>query len=178
MVNSRAYALAGIILLIVAALACSYTPPGKPVPAADAPLPGAPTTLSTRVVIVVTDTATPRPTSTSTPTATATPTPLPAVRLTRAEHAVFNGDYDAAAQEYAAVLNGSGSTEEIRAAQFGAAVAKLHAGDATALDALRAFVTSFPGDPHEADAWFLLGEVRLEWKGGGHHGGLQYEGSL
>ena len=40
-----------------------------------------------------------------------------------AEHAVFNGDYDAAAQEYAAVLNGSGSTEEIRAAQFGAAVA-------------------------------------------------------
>lgn len=37
-----------------AALACSYTPPGKPVPAADAPLPGAPTTLPTRVVIVVT----------------------------------------------------------------------------------------------------------------------------
>ena len=161
MVNLRAYALAGIILLVVAALACSYTSPGKSAPASDTSLPGAPTTLPTRVVLVVTDTATPRPTSTPTPTATATPTPLPAVRLTRADHAMFNGDYDTATQEYATILSGTASAEEIRAAQFGAAKVKYRAGDSGAADALQAFAVSSPGDPREAEAWFLLGQARM-----------------
>ena len=161
MVNLRAYALASIMLLIVAALACSYMPPNKSAPATDTSLPGAPTALSTRVVIVATDTATPRPTSTPTPTATATPTPLPAIRLTRADHAMFNGDYDTATQEYAAILSGTASGDEIRAAQFGAAKAKFLAGDSSAADALQAFAGNSLGDPHEAEAWFLLGQAQM-----------------
>jgi len=148
------------MLLIVAALACSYTPP-KSAPTSDTSLPGTLTALSTRVIIVVPDTATPRPTSTPTPTATATPTPLPAVRLTRADHAIFNGDYDAAMQEYTTILSGAASADEIRAAQFGAAKAKFLAGDPGAADALRTFASSSPGDPHEAEAWFLLGQAQM-----------------
>ena len=161
MVNLRAYALAGIILLIVAALACSYTSPGKSAPASDTSLLAASATLPAHVVIAVTDTATPRPTSTPTPTATATPTPLPAVRLTRADHAMLNGDYDTATQEYNTILSGTASAEEIRAAQFGAAKAKYRAGDSGAGDALQAFAVSSPGDPHEAGAWFLLGQAQM-----------------
>ena len=163
MVNLRAYALASIILLIVAALACSYTPPNNSTPASDTSLPGAPTVLSTRVVIVATDTATPRPTSTPTPTATATPTPLPAVRLTRADHAMFNGDYDTATEEYITILSlsGAASGDEIRAAQFGAAKAKFLAGDPGAADALRAFATNSPGDLQEPEAWSLLGQAQM-----------------
>jgi soluble lytic murein transglycosylase len=162
MINLRAYALASIMLLIVAALACSYTPPNKSTPASDTSLPGTPTALSTRVVIVATDTATPRPTSTPTPTATATPTPLPAVRLTRADHAMFNGDYDTATEEYTAILSGTASADEIHAAQFGAAKARFLAGDPGAADALQTFATSSPGDSHEAEAWFLLGQAQMD----------------
>ena len=142
------------ILFLLAALACSYTSLGnQPLPTLVTSPSG---TLPTRVIAVNTST----PTLTPTPTATATPTPLPAVRLERANRAMFNGDYDTALQEYNAILNGSASTDETRAAQLGAAKAKLRAGDDSAADALQAFTASFPGDPREAEAWFLLGQTR------------------
>ena len=149
----RLMILAGTLLLI-ATLACSYTSLGnQPLPTLVASPSG---TLPTRVIAVNTST----PTLTPTPTATATPTPLPAVRLERANRAMFNGDYDTALQEYNAILNGSASTDETRAAQLGAAKAKLRASDDSAADALQAFTASFPGDPREAEAWFLLGQTR------------------
>ena len=74
---------------------------------------------------------------------------------------MFNGDYDTATQEYATILSGTASAEEIRAAQFGAAKAKYLAGDSGAADALQAFAVSSPGDPHEAEVWFLLGQAQM-----------------
>jgi len=162
MFTPRVYALVGVSLLMAAALACSLSSsPQDATPRSD-PSGGAITRIVATRTVEPTDTPTSTPTPTATSTPTPTPTPLPAVRLTRAEHAAFNGDYDAAEQEYTAVLSDTASTEETRAAQFGAAVVKLRAGDAMAMDALRAFVASFPGDPREADAWFLLGEARSD----------------
>ena len=154
MSHSRLFVLLGIGVLIVASLACNYTAPQ-----------GVGTPVALTRVVAMTDTptltATPTDTPTSTPTPTPTPTPLPAVRLERADRAMFNGDYDTALIEYTALISGSASTDEIRAAQFGAARAKLRTDDPSAADALSAFVNSFPGDAREPEAWFLLGQARM-----------------
>ncbi len=159
MPNSHFRVLVAVALLVVLALACNIsTLPSIATPSASTPV-----VLATRVP---TDTPTPTasPTPTHTPTPTPTPTPLPAVRLARAERAMFNGDYEAALQEYTAISNSPALTQEIRAAQFGVAVARLRAEDDSAADALGAFIASYPGDPREADAWFLLGQARMARK--------------
>ena len=155
MSNSRLYVIPAIGVLILFVLACNFS---------TLPLVATPTA-SVQPTQPPTDTPTSTPTATATPTPTPTPTPQPAVRLTRAERAMFNGDYDAAALEYAAVLGSQASAQEIRAAQFGAAMVGFRAGDDVgAADAFRAYVVSYPGDPREADAWFLLGQARMNKK--------------
>ena len=130
--------LAGLALA-VAALACSYTPPGKPAPQASVTSePGDLPSLPPRTA--ATETLTPTATSTPKPTPTPTPTPRPAVHLAQADRAMFNGDYGTALQEYQAVLSMPASSDETGTAQLGAARAQLLAGNGSAAEALESFI--------------------------------------
>lgn len=157
--------LAGLALaaaaLAAAALACSYTPPTGPALHASATsepggLPSSPPRTA------ATETLTPTATSTPTPSPTPTPTPRPAVHLAQADRAIFNGDYRTALQEYGAVLGMPASSDETGAARLGAARAQLLAGDDSATGTLEAFIANMPGDTRVPEAWFLLGQARLD----------------
>jgi hypothetical protein len=73
---------------------------------------------------------------------------------------MFYGDYGTSLQEYQAVLGMPASSDETGAAQLGAARARLLVGDGAATETLEAFIANSPGDPHIAEAWFLLGQAR------------------
>ena len=75
---------------------------------------------------------------------------------------MFNGDYRTALQEYSAVLGMPASSDETGTAQLGAARAQLLAGDGSATEALESFIAQLPGDPRIAEAWFLLGQARVD----------------
>jgi soluble lytic murein transglycosylase len=157
MLNSRWMTWGVLVVLVVWIAACTYTLPLVATPKPTDQPASRPTNRPTNTPTV---TATP----TDTPTPTPTPTPLPAVRLTRADLAMFNGDYDAAALDYTAILSSTAPTLDVRAARLGLALLKLRAEDDSAADAFRAYTTDFAGDAREADAWFLLGEAWMRQK--------------
>ena len=95
---------------------------------------------------------TPRPTATPVPTAT----PLPEVRLQQAAQAVHDGDYDAAIQQYQAMLGLSRS----ETAAIELATTQLRAGYlADAIDSFQRFIDQYATSDRLAEAWFGLGEA-------------------
>ncbi|MEW5941365.1 MAG: tetratricopeptide repeat protein, partial [Chloroflexota bacterium] len=105
-----------------------------------------------------TATATFAPTATLTPTPS--PTPIPLMRVESGDHALFNGDYDAARSEYQQAYDGATDPEVRAAALWGLARVEVEAnnleGARTRLDQL---VAEYPGDVRAAQGYFLRGKV-------------------
>jgi soluble lytic murein transglycosylase len=110
-------------------------------------------------------TATPQPTATSTPTPvpTFTPTPAPEVRVASADHALIDGDYDAAISEYTAALSNSSDPTIQAAAILG--LGRTHYQMSiypNALNELREVIDRFPGTSQAADAYYFLAETYMQ----------------
>jgi soluble lytic murein transglycosylase len=106
----------------------------------------------------------PPPTATYTPTPlpTPTPTPIPAQRVQSGDHALFNGDWDAALAAYQDALIASSDAEIKAAALLGQGRIYYESGYYPgALDALRAVIDDFSDSPHRAEAYFYLGETYM-----------------
>lgn len=136
-----------LILLAFAVLACNFERVLDP-------------SLSTPTIPA----ATPAPSSTLlptlAPTATTAPTPEPAARVASGDHALFNGDWDAAAREYLLVLETTSDPDLQTAALLGLGRTRYLASDYPgALDALRTLLDTYPDSPHRAQAHFALGQV-------------------
>ncbi len=108
-----------------------------------------------------TPTPSPTPTNTATPTITPTPTatPIPSQRLTQAQQAYTDGDYETARQEYQALLTDPGATPtEKRQALHWRGRSELNLGDtAAAIASLNMFVQKYPADELTRAAQFNLG---------------------
>jgi len=127
-----------VLLLMVALVACS----------------------SSAVPLTLTPSLPPPPTATPLPTAT--PTPSPADYLGRAEAALFNGDWDAAAAAYddAAASGDPSAAEE---AEFGKARLLLESGQSDAArSAFDFFLISHPDGERAAQAHLLRGRLRRD----------------
>lgn len=127
--------------------------------------------------IIVTATASPAPTMTLTPTITPTRTPLPTATpsptatvvpqtaVDVADKALHNGDYQSAVKTYRAILDQpiTSVNPALRAAaSFGAGVAALREGlFADAVTELTNFITTYPNDLHNPQAYFLRGDAYL-----------------
>ncbi len=99
------------------------------------------------------------PTQTSAPTFTPTPTPPPATRITDGDHALFNGDWEAASRAYQAAYDSSSDPEIQSAALLGLGRVDYFSGDfASALNVLRPLVEDFPDSTYRAEAYFTLGQ--------------------
>jgi soluble lytic murein transglycosylase len=151
----RRLALWIISAFIAAVLACNAPPDLSPPFFTTATA----TATSTRTA-TFTPTATATATPTPTPTATATPTPNLDERLTDAERAVHNGDYDAAIETYRDLL--TFSLDEGTAAQtrLGLGTAYLRDGNYSyAAEAFREFLVTHSESNAAPDAHFLLAEA-------------------
>jgi peptidoglycan lytic transglycosylase len=138
-----------LLLLAFAALACALPGSIPPTPT-PSPLP------------TITPTPIPSETPTPTPLPTPTPTPPPEVRVAEGDHALFNGDYDAAMAEYTAALNTSSDPAIQAAALLGQGRIDYLTGIyPNALDAFRAVATGYPSYPQAADAYYFLGETYM-----------------
>ncbi len=137
-------------LLALVALACN-TPFGLTPPSLVATATPTPTATFTPA-----PTATPTPT----PTATPTPTPSPAEWQARAEQAIHDGDYAAAAEIYRNLLAWSPDEETAAQARLGLGTALLRAGDyAGAAAAFRDLLATHPNNVQAHDARFLLADA-------------------
>lgn len=97
---------------------------------------------------------TPSPAPTATPVPTATP--LPAIRLKQAAQAVHDGDYDAAIQQYQAMLGAARS----ETAAIELALTQRRAGYLSdALGSYQRFIDQYAPSDRLAEAWFGLGEI-------------------
>jgi soluble lytic murein transglycosylase len=122
-------------------------------------------TLTPTPTLTFTPTATPSPTNTPTvtPTPTNTPsptaTPIPSDRLSTAQRAFTNGDYQTAQTEFAALLQDPGADEnEHRLALHWRGRSELQLGDtAAAIASLTQFVRQYPSDELTRAAQFNLG---------------------
>lgn len=105
------------------------------------------------------------PSLTPTPTLSPTPTPLPAVRISAGNHALANGDYLHAREEYQAAL-ASDSDESVHAdALWGLGKSNfLDENYPDALDSLRSLVQAYPQSEQGIRANFLLGETYFNLK--------------
>lgn len=122
---------------------------------------------------IPTPSSTPVPTTTSTPppTATSTPAPIPSytptlvpeVRVASADHALFNGDYDAALSEYTAAITNSADPAIQAAALLGQGrVHYLTGVYSNALNEFRSVANDYPASSQAADAYYFLGETYLQ----------------
>jgi len=114
---------------------------------------------------VPTTTPTPLPTATSTPTPipSYTPTLVPEVRVASADHALFNGDYDAALSEYTAAITNSADPAIQAAALLGQGrVHYLTGVYSNALNEFRSVANDYPASSQAADAYYFLGETYLQ----------------
>ncbi len=114
--------------------------------------------------IVPTDTSPPTliitPLPTVTPYPTLPPTPLPAAQVELGDQAFFNGDWDAALQEYQTALENHPNPEVQSAALLGLGRTYYQLGDyPAALDVLRRVSAEFPTSPHLPKTQFALAQV-------------------
>lgn len=102
------------------------------------------------------------PTSTNTiiPTPTVTPTQLPEVRIAEGDQALFNGDFNLAANNYQDVLNVSSNPELIASALWGLGRTE-DAVDSKgrALEIFQQLINDYPDFANTARAYFLMGEI-------------------
>jgi len=110
-------------------------------------------------------TLTPPPTATSTPTPipSPTPTPPPEVRVAEGDHALFNGDYEAAQVAYNTALNAS-SDPAIRAAAL-LGLGRYHYLTGVypnALTEFRQIIDEYPSSSQVADAYYFLAETFMQ----------------
>ena len=132
-----------------------------PTDAAAAAPTGAPTATPTNTA---TDTPSPTATATEAPTATATPTQPPSQALAEARHLHDNGDYPAARERYAALIQAEPESPQGQEARWRLGLAYLEDGQPTeAVVALGLAREQTPPDalPVEIDFWLgqALGEV-------------------
>ncbi len=109
--------------------------------------------------------ATPRPTATRTPipTPTLTPTLAPLARLTSADHALFNGDWETALLEYQRAFDASPDEQVRPAALLGMARARrMERNDYEAERALEEILKTYPLSEPRAAAYYLLAHIRSE----------------
>jgi len=100
------------------------------------------------------------PTLTATPTLPPTPTPPPAVRIASGDRALFNGDWQAAYNEYQAAYQNSQDPALQTAALLGLGRTQLQAGEAlAAVDTLNALIQGYPQSPNLPQAYFFLGQA-------------------
>ncbi|RPI95656.1 MAG: outer membrane protein assembly factor BamD, partial [Chloroflexi bacterium] len=145
-------------LLIVAALACNAAQDPKPIVVTATPSNEALFNPSTPTLPYIT------PTPQIVPTATLPPQ----VAFQDAESALRNGDYETAVTFFEAVIVQTDADPELRAgAMYGQGEAALREGlYSQAVEALTAFIDSFPEDTRRAHAMFLRGDAYLglsEW---------------
>jgi len=134
------------ILLAILLVACSTSP--TPFLPAVAPRPTLPPGVT--------------PSVTASPTVTPSPTPTPGIRLETADQAFFNGDYINAQLQYQTALSNTNDPAIIAAALWGLGRVEYAAGNnAKALIDLTNLVTTYPGDPNAARAYFLMGEIYM-----------------
>jgi len=103
-------------------------------------------------------TATPEPSPT--PTFTPTPTPPPIVRISNADQARFEGDWERAFDQYSSVIS-SGSDESLQsAAILGMGISQISSGEYQAgVDSLLNLIASYPQSPEIPYAHFYLGQA-------------------
>lgn len=102
------------------------------------------------------------PTSTPTSIPTPTPTPVPEVRIANADVALFNGDYQAAFNEYNTAFNTSTDPQILSSATLGQGRINYLTGVyPNALDEFRAIIEDYPQSSHVADAYYFLGETYM-----------------
>lgn len=96
------------------------------------------------------------PTQNPSPSPTSTPTPPPEIRVENGDHALFNGDYDQARQDYLTALNSS-SDIKIKATGYdGLAKVEFKNGNFDqSLIYLNRLITEIPEAPEIQDAYFL-----------------------
>ncbi len=95
-----------------------------------------------------------------TPRPTPTPSPIPAARIASGDHALFNGDWDAALDAYQTALETSAEAEIRAAALLGIARVQYNRGQyAASLDTLRTLTETYPDDPRRGEACFHLGRA-------------------
>lgn len=112
-----------------------------------APLPLGPTATSSATL-----------TPTVTPTFTPSPTPIPAIRIESGDHALFNGDYDAARAEYRLAFEQSTDAETRAESLWGLARTEFEAGNAqAAMDLFNQLIREHPESTRAAQAHYLLG---------------------
>ena len=100
------------------------------------------------------------PLPTATPFPTLPPTEIPAARVELGDQAFFNGDWDAALQEYQTALENHPNPEVQSAALLGLGRTHYQLGDySAALDVLRQVSDEFPDSPHLPETQFALAQV-------------------
>jgi soluble lytic murein transglycosylase len=102
------------------------------------------------------------PSASMTPTATATftptPTPVPAVRIASGDHALFNGNYDAARNEYRLAFEQSMDAETRAESLWGLGRTEYEAGNLnTAIDLFNQLIREHPDTERAKQAHYLLG---------------------
>jgi soluble lytic murein transglycosylase len=133
-----------VLLLVSLSLACSAV---NHLPFRQTPTP------------TVTATPTLTPTPTSTPTPTPTPTPLPAARVSQGDHALFNGDWDNALEEYRTALGDNPDPEVQMAALIGIGRTYYLEGDyESAVDTLQAITDENLDAVYLSQAYFFLAQ--------------------
>jgi len=138
------------VLLVACSLPGMLTVQGTPTPTSS------PTPSQT-----LTPTITPSPTPTLTPTVTSTPAPQ--VRVAEADHALFNGDYEAALGWYTTALDSTSDPSIRVAALLGQGRIHYLTGIyPNALDELRDVIFDHPDSPQSADAYFYLAETYMK----------------
>lgn len=106
--------------------------------------------------------------ATSTPAPVATPSGPPADRLTTADQALFNGNFNLAVEIYQGLIQQQqGDATQRAAAYYGLGEAALREGlFSQAATALSNFINRYPADPRIPQAYFLRGDAHmgmLEW---------------
>jgi soluble lytic murein transglycosylase len=88
---------------------------------------------------------------------------VPAVRIADADHALFNGDYQAALNEYAAADSNSTDPEILSAALLGQGrIHYLNGVYPDALNEFRAILNNYPTSSQVAGAYYFLGETLMQ----------------
>ncbi len=101
-----------------------------------------------------------QPTVTPLPSPTPSPTPIPEVRISQAEDLLFNGDYEAALQEYKTALLQGTTSEERAAALTGIGYTDfLLEQYPEAVEAFTSVLDIYPTGYHVARAYFYLGKA-------------------
>ncbi len=155
-----------IFLLPIVAACQSQTSPAT---APTVPIESNASPTAVTVVQVASPTPAPTPTPTRRPTAAATPTPtntpIPAERFSAGQTFFRNGQFTAAQNQFDALsADAAAPSDDRRLGLYWRGRAELSAGDATAADTFRQFVTDYPADNLTRPAQFNLA-VALESSG-------------